>query len=88
MSGSWRQRKRVVLLKLALMDGQPTAPCCHCCTHFTKGKLTLDHIVPRSQGGKYVLDNVALACADCNEERGDEDFEEFRTRKRAERGLA
>lgn len=33
--------------------------------------LTIDHIVPQSLGGSYELDNLRLACWDCNLSKGD-----------------
>lgn len=41
----------------------------------TKGKskiadLTLDHVVPRSMGGKTTWNNVCTSCRDCNSEKG------------------
>jgi 5-methylcytosine-specific restriction endonuclease McrA len=35
------------------------------------GKLTLDHIVPRSRGGESVWENVVASCASCNHRKGD-----------------
>lgn len=83
----WRQRRRVNALKKELMNHQPTAPCCHCGKHFKRRALTLDHIVPKSDGGKYERGNVLLSCNTCNEDRGTEDFVQYNTRKRAEQGL-
>lgn len=31
---------------------------------------TLDHVIPRSEGGKTVLDNLVIACATCNNKKG------------------
>lgn len=33
--------------------------------------MTLEHIVPLNHGGTYDMCNLALACFDCNNERGD-----------------
>jgi 5-methylcytosine-specific restriction endonuclease McrA len=30
----------------------------------------MDHVVPRSQGGTTVWDNVVTACRDCNHRKG------------------
>ena len=38
---------------------------CQYCGLGTK-KLTIDHIIPRSKGGKHTWENVASACAGCN----------------------
>lgn len=35
-------------------------------------ELTLDHVVPRSNGGKTNWVNVCTACKDCNSEKGDD----------------
>jgi len=33
--------------------------------------LTLDHVIPRSKGGKHRWDNVVIACERCNSRKGD-----------------
>lgn len=33
--------------------------------------LTLDHVVPRSRGGKSSWDNLVTACKSCNSKKGD-----------------
>ncbi len=33
--------------------------------------LTLDHVIPRSKGGKHTWDNVVIACERCNSRKGD-----------------
>jgi 5-methylcytosine-specific restriction endonuclease McrA len=42
----------------------------------TAGRLTLDHIVPRSRGGDSVWENVVTSCAPCNLRKGDKLLEE------------
>jgi 5-methylcytosine-specific restriction endonuclease McrA len=37
----------------------------------TGGRLTLDHVVPRSRGGDSVWENVVTSCAPCNHRKGD-----------------
>ena len=37
----------------------------------TGGRLTLDHVVPRSKGGDSVWENVVTSCAPCNLRKGD-----------------
>jgi len=34
-------------------------------------QLTLDHVIPRSKGGKHSWDNVVIACSGCNSRKGD-----------------
>jgi 5-methylcytosine-specific restriction endonuclease McrA len=43
--------------------------CVYCGT--SGGRLTLDHVVPRSRGGHSVWENVVTACAPCNLRKGD-----------------
>jgi 5-methylcytosine-specific restriction endonuclease McrA len=33
-------------------------------------QLTLDHVIPRSQGGPHSWENVVTACAPCNSQKG------------------
>ena len=42
------------------------------CAYFgtSAGRLTLDHIVPRSRGGDSVWENVVTSCAPCNLRKG------------------
>jgi len=40
------------------------------------GKLTLDHVVPRSRGGDSIWENVVTSCAPCNLRKGDRAPEE------------
>ena len=40
------------------------------------GRLTLDHVVPRSRGGHSVWENVVTSCAPCNLRKGNRLLEE------------
>jgi 5-methylcytosine-specific restriction endonuclease McrA len=42
--------------------------CVYCGT--AGGRLTLDHVVPRSRGGDSVWENVVTSCAPCNLRKG------------------
>ena len=42
--------------------------CMYCGT--SSGRLTLDHVVPRSRGGDSVWENVVTSCAPCNMRKG------------------
>jgi 5-methylcytosine-specific restriction endonuclease McrA len=48
--------------------------CVYCGT--TSGRLTLDHVVPRSRGGDSVWENVVTSCAPCNLRKGNRSLEE------------
>ena len=36
----------------------------------TSGRLTVDHVMPRSRGGRSAWDNIVTACAPCNLKKG------------------
>ena len=42
--------------------------CCYCTTR--KGKMTIDHIVPRSRGGPTNFENCVASCKPCNNKKG------------------
>jgi 5-methylcytosine-specific restriction endonuclease McrA len=44
--------------------------CYRCAYCGKKVKLTLDHIVPVSKGGRHEIDNAVPACASCNSSKG------------------
>ena len=43
----------------------------HCQYCGTTEDLTLDHVLPKSRGGKTSWDNLATACKRCNSRKGD-----------------
>jgi 5-methylcytosine-specific restriction endonuclease McrA len=44
--------------------------CQYCGKKFVTSELSLDHVVPRSQGGGTSWDNIVCACVDCNVRKG------------------
>ena len=48
--------------------------CVYCGT--SGGRLTLDHVVPRSRGGESSWENVVTSCASCNHKKGNRLLEE------------
>lgn len=62
-AGTWPKKKRILINR----DGRN---CYLCKKPLTWRTMTFDHIVPRSEGGSHHTDNLKLACADCNNERG------------------
>jgi 5-methylcytosine-specific restriction endonuclease McrA len=44
--------------------------CQYCMRKYSRSELTIDHVVPRSQGGRSVWDNVVCCCVDCNRRKG------------------
>jgi 5-methylcytosine-specific restriction endonuclease McrA len=44
--------------------------CQYCGKRFPTSELSLDHIIPRSVGGKATWDNIVCACTGCNVKKG------------------
>lgn len=63
----WRRNKSAYMRELY---GKP----CHYCGKEAK---TVDHVVPKSRGGKNAPENVVAACYRCNNLKGDMSEEEF-----------
>jgi hypothetical protein len=52
--------------------------CAFCGGHFSHFKLTCDHILPMSRGGRDTWMNVVTACRTCNQKKGNRTPEEAR----------
>ena len=71
--------------QLLSSDGEGT---CHYCkkrsSRFVKlahpRRATLDHLVPRSQGGFNTIENMVIACRPCNDRKGSLSEERYRQR--------
>lgn len=50
---------------------------CVYCGNTDKRTLTLDHVIPKSKGGKDSWENLVTACKKCNLEKSDLTIEEF-----------
>jgi 5-methylcytosine-specific restriction endonuclease McrA len=71
------KKRRVLVEQLIIRDGTECTWCCRemidlpidprmdCSLH-----MTLEHLVPLSLGGTHEPSNLALACFQCNNERG------------------
>jgi len=44
--------------------------CQYCGKRYPTNELSLDHVIPRSMGGKSVWENIVCACTDCNVKKG------------------
>jgi len=44
--------------------------CQYCGRKFPTAELSLDHVIPRSQGGVNTWDNIVCACVSCNVKKG------------------
>ena len=44
--------------------------CQYCGNHYPTSELSLDHIIPRSMGGKSTWNNIVCSCTNCNAKKG------------------
>lgn len=61
--------------------------CQYCGTKKEVAELTVDHVLPRAQGGRTEWENVATACQDCNAKKADKTPQQagMRLRRKPER---
>tara|TARA_Y100001970_G_scaffold136999_1_gene168609 strand:- start:64 stop:342 length:279 start_codon:yes stop_codon:yes gene_type:complete len=45
------------------------AKCYYCEKKLASKEVTMDHVVPLSQGGKSIKSNLVVACKDCNNKK-------------------
>lgn len=62
-----KTRVRLSRRNLFARDGNK---CQYCGRKFKTTELSIDHVVPRSRGGRTVWDNVVCACLKCNVRKG------------------
>jgi 5-methylcytosine-specific restriction endonuclease McrA len=51
--------------------------CFYCGRKVKWEEFTIDHVVPRSKGGKSIRNNYVCCCTDCNSIKGDMPIEQF-----------
>ncbi|CAN5503917.1 HNH endonuclease [soil metagenome] len=73
MIRSPRARVKLTRREVFMRDGY-TCQYCGRRTH----DLTLDHVIPRSRGGKHIWENLASACRTCNHKKGGKSVGEAR----------
>ena len=62
----WKQRVRFCRRSVFARDA---FTCSYCGLGGVTEELTLDHVLPRSQGGVTTWENVTTACVDCNQRK-------------------
>jgi len=85
------QRKGLAIWDYRLLDVQPVPDslryqvlmdsagrCALCGATKKESILDVDHIIPRSRGGKTVRENLQVLCAKCNRSKGNKDATDFR----------
>ncbi len=62
-------RERVRLTRRNLFARERNQ-CMYCGSHFASADLTVDHVIPRAQGGADTWENLVAACRGCNARKG------------------
>jgi len=68
------QQSRALSRKNILLRDRNT--CQFCGVSFPASELTLDHVLPRSRGGRSSWENLVASCYTCNNRKGDRTPEE------------
>jgi 5-methylcytosine-specific restriction endonuclease McrA len=71
-----RARKRVALTKKNVLLRDDYV-CAYCTVHGGRD-MTVDHVIPRSRGGRSVWENLVASCSTCNARKGSRTPEEAR----------
>lgn len=66
-----KQKHRPVTFNNQSMFRRDQYTCAYCGKTFPVGKLTNDHIIPQSKGGKSIWVNCVTACGSCNRRKSD-----------------
>ncbi len=61
-----KQRKWIIRTLVTKHKGL----CQYCNKPIERADMTIDHIIPTSKGGLDIIENLALACNSCNQEKG------------------
>jgi 5-methylcytosine-specific restriction endonuclease McrA len=67
-SAADRRARKAHLFATQAVDG--VAVCRFCAVPMLPEDATVDRLVPRQSGGRYVRDNIGLACRPCQNEQG------------------
>jgi 5-methylcytosine-specific restriction endonuclease McrA len=65
-----RVPKRHVRFSRINIFGRDTFTCQYCGGRRPRSELNLDHVIPRSLGGRSTWENVVCSCLDCNRKKG------------------
>ena len=66
------------------MYGQAEGNCHYCGFHLPFKLTEIDHKLPKSKGGTDHIENLVLACANCNRRKGSMDYLAFKAKMQGE----
>lgn len=65
-----RLPKQMVKLNRRNLFARDRNHCQYCGSHFPTSELSIDHVVPKSQGGRDTWENLVCSCIRCNAKKG------------------
>jgi len=74
------QPKRKTYYSKKLVLERDDYVCQYCRRNLTTKSATIDHVLPRSRGGKSTFENTVAACAPCNTFKADKPLNQTRMR--------
>lgn len=80
---SFRRTKQRVRYRKQNVFARDRWTCQYCGEQKPSSELTVDHVVPRSRGGKTEWENVTTSCKACNHVKADRTPEQARMRLRS-----
>ncbi len=66
----FKSGRRAPPLSRANILARDNFQCQYCARELSAKESTLDHVIPRSRGGKTTWENIVCACATCNRRKG------------------
>ena len=63
-------RKRAIKFSRQNVYARDRGRCQYCPRRVAQDEWTYDHVVPRTQGGRTVWENVVVSCVACNQRKG------------------
>lgn len=66
-----RVPQRYVRFSRVNVYARDRSECQYCGRRLPRAHLNLDHVVPRSRGGRSAWENVVCSCIECNRRKGD-----------------
>ena len=64
-----RGKKQAVKFSRINVATRDSFTCQYCVTRMPLSKLTYDHVIPKSKGGRTLWENIVMACYPCNERK-------------------
>lgn len=64
--------------KKAAVYEKTNGTCAYCDEKMSDENAVIDHVVPKSKGGKNNIDNLLPCCWSCNSRKGTKSLDEFR----------